>query len=166
MAILDYTDAKQIRGVLGVDVTDYSDEDVLLKVYEQGLEEDLADVNVDLADQFVVVVALVEADRSKAQQRFVGRAQQFATYSIARQVAVGLPMKAPKSLGDGQATASRFSDGPYKDVIKGLGQSFDRSRERLLDAYEAMTASTRIQTVRTLFSVASPTEDPITGAGY
>jgi hypothetical protein len=88
----------------------------------------------------------------------------FASYATAKQLTASLPMFGPKDISDGKATVSRFAASPYKDVVKGIAQEYDRIKGLLSDAYLALTSASSTTTVRSYLGSTGLSVDPVTGS--
>lgn len=157
--ITTYTTYDDIRAVLGVSDDELEDDTLSLEVYDNALTVELEDIDLDLPATYAALPTTLTA----AQQRFQTATRLFATYSVAKQLSSALPLFGPKDISDGKATVSRFSDSPYKEVIKRIEAEYEKSRTRLEKAYATANSSSYSLTIPTFLSVASPNEDPITG---
>lgn len=168
MTLLDLTSCDDIRAALGVSEDELTDATISLPLYENGLIgalEDLADeVGADASGAIDTVIAKAPADRSADEARLARAAQAFATYSTARVLCTTLPLFSPKDITDGKAAISRFAQDPYKEVIKGVAAQYEVWRTRLAKAVAAINQSTvAAPQMPTLFSIVSPSSDPVTG---
>lgn len=160
MLITDYTTYADIRATLGVADDELEDATLALETYANALLLDLEDVDLTIPASYT---ALPSSGRTEAQERFRTTVRLFATYAVARQLTSSLPLFSPKSVTDGKAGLSRYADGPYREVMKRVVEEYDRYRTRLEKAFASLSSTSYTLTVPTLFSVASPTSDPITG---
>ena len=166
MALTTYCELDEVRAALGVSDVELSDAVLSLPVYEIGLARELTRVSVSLPVAFSTALAVAEGTRTAAQQALIDATHLFAVYAVARQVGVSLGAMAPKDIGDGKATMSRFSDSPYKDVLDRVDALYGSVRLSLIDALSAVigsSTSTSSLTPRTVFMASTRGVDPVTG---
>ena len=159
--ITEYTTYSGIRAALGVSSDDLEDDVLALDLYADALEVEFDDVSVNFD-------ALWQAARSATapttvQSKFLTAVRLFASYAVAKQATVSLPIFAAKQVSDSKTTLQRF-DNPYKDTIKGVNDQYGKMRNRLLATVAALNASTTTTVAKTYFAVVSPSVDPITGS--
>jgi hypothetical protein len=160
MAVLNYTSYEDVRAALGVTENELSDDTLTLDLYEAHLMSDLEDISIDLDP---LHLSLIDGTSlTDAQRRFMRVANAFATYSVAKALTATLPMFGPKSVEDGKAKIDRFND-PYKDTVRAVLAEWEKWKQRLADAFFAVTSGSSTTTARVMFSVAVPTSDPVTG---
>lgn len=165
MALLDYTTYDDIRAILGVSTDELEDGTISLSVYEFGLSSDIRSVSRTLVADHAIVAAIPESSWTDTQREFMEGMSLFCTFSVARQLLTSLPLFSPKELGDGKATQVRYSDNPYKEVIRRVEAGFDKYRLELEAVYaEIKSSSAAARTDRIFMIVSSPTTDPVTGA--
>lgn len=163
MALTDFTSYDDIRAVLGVSTFELSDETLGLEVYEMYLTSEMEDIAADLLTSYATVVTTAEASRTPAQAKFFRQTRLFATYATAKQLTASLPMFGPKETSDGKASVSRFADSPYRDVVKRIGQEYDRLKERLESAYLGLASGSYTATARAMFAPVGLDIDPVVG---
>lgn len=166
MALTTYCDLSEIRAALGVNDVELSDAVLNLPVYEIGLVRELKKVSASLPVAFSTVLAIAEETRTDVAQELVDAVRLFSVYASARQVGVSLGAMAPKDVGDGKATISRFSDSPYKDVLNRIETMFGDTKTGLLTALNTYTgsgSSTASTTPYTVFKASNRATDPVTG---
>lgn len=156
-----YTSYNEVRSVLGVEDDELLDETLDLPVYLTNLLEDLSDTHPRTVEIYENVLQLV--DPSPLEQRFKRIISLFSTYSVAKQLTTSLPMFAPRSIGDGKATMSRFLD-PYKDTIAKIEEQFTLNQGRLQQLVDELSSETRLKASRRTFIGVGLARDPITGA--
>lgn len=155
-----YTTYHDIRAALGVSEEELDDGTLSLQLYEDHLLADLDEISINMRAVFSTVL---QADpQSDLQKRFLSYVRLFATYSVAKTLTTTLPMFGPKSIEDGKARMQRF-DSPYKDTIAAVGREYDKWKNRLQQAFQALGESGTTRTTRTYLSVVSPGSDPVTG---
>lgn len=164
MALIDYTTYDDVRAILGVSVDEIEDVTLGLEVYESYLETELEDVGANLAADYAAVAALSEATRTPVEKKFLRTTRLFAAYACAKQLTVSLPMFGPKDISDGKATVSRFADSPYREVVKRVGQEYDRLKLVLVDAYAGLSSTTGATTVRVFLGTTGLAVDPVTNS--
>lgn len=165
MAIDTYTTYSEIRAVCGVSDEELEDVTLGLSVYDIGLKMALTAVGAGIPALFATVSALTKVSRTESQQSFYEAVKLFAPYAVGMQLRSALPMLGPKSISDGKASMSRFSDSPYKATIEGIEQMFESSSTILKSAYLTLAgSSSSVSNVPGLLSVASPTVNRVTGS--
>lgn len=167
MALTTYCEFDEVRSALGVNADELNDTVLGLPVYEMGLVRELNKLSTSLGAAFSTIYAKVEADRTTLETALHDAVRLFSVYAVARQVGVSLANFAPKDVGDGKASVSRYSGEPFEKVMGRVEEYYTALRIDLRSAYEAfavtslgVTAST---TPRKFFSVAARGYDPVTG---
>ena len=164
MALLDYTTYEDVRALIGVSSDELEDATLGLEVYETYLISEFEEIGENLVSDFETVAMVSEATRTTQQKRFYRMTRLFASYATAKQLTASLPMFGPKDISDGKATVSRFAASPYKDVVKGIAQEYDRIKGLLSDAYLALTSASSTTTVRSYLGSTGLSVDPVTGS--
>lgn len=101
---------------------------------------------------------------SDLELRFKQATSLFATYAVAKQLTVSLPLFSPKEIGDGKAHMTRYAQDPYKATIDAVLSEYEKTRNRLVAAYNAVKlTTTEAPTLRTYFSSVLSGSDPVTG---
>lgn len=165
MALTAYCELSEIRAALGVNDIELPDTVLNLPVYEIGLVRELNRVSVSLPVAFSAVSAIAEEARTDAGQALMDAVRFFSVYAAARQVGVSLGSIVPKTVGDGKASISRFSDSPYKDVLTRVESMYQAARGGVLDslALYSGTVAARSTTQASVFRASSRSYDPVTG---
>lgn len=158
--ISKYTSYDEVRSVLGVEDDELSDSTLALGVYYNHLLEALGDVNPLVVSLFDEVGEL--PDKTPTQERFLRLVRTFSTYAVAKQFTTSLPMFAPRSIGDGKATMSRFPN-PYKETIEGIEEQFTLTQNRLQQVVDELTSENRGVEPRRFFIGVGLAQDPVTG---
>lgn len=161
MALTTYTTLADIRAVLGVSSDEIDDATLSLEVYEFGLIDELRSISKDLPSDYAAVAG--DSSRDEDSEDLYRAVRLFSAYAVAQQLTGSLPLFSPKDITDGKAGFSRYSDSPYKEVIKRIREQFDRYKKTLIDTYASYNSSSVTSTPINLVSVSSPTYDPITG---
>lgn len=161
MALSTYTTYDQVRAVLGVSHEELEDEVLSLGTYEDMLRLELDSVNLGIHSTYVTLKAATSP--SDAEEVFLRYFRLFSTYAVARALVSSLPMFAPKSIGDGKAYVTRFSDSPFKATSERVEREFARLRTLLESAYATLQNASATVYSRPWFSVSSPSVDPVTG---
>lgn len=164
MQLTDYTTYADVRGVLGVSDDELEDSTLALGVWSDQLALELDEIGANLRTDFDTVVAIDEASRSAAQQKFYRTTRLFAAYEVANQLGSGLPMFGPKDITDGKASFSRFSDSPYKQTLKEVKAKYEEFLQKLTTAHAALSSATVSTTTRVLFAGVGQAVDPVTGS--
>jgi hypothetical protein len=164
MSLTDFTSYDDIRAALGVSAEEIEDATLSLPLYELNLVSELEEVNLDLISNYMDLQGIDASTLTAEQQRFDRYAQLFATYAVAKNLTVSLPLFSPKEVTDGKAGFSRYSTDPYKVTIARVIAECDKFRTKLEKAYGDLTSVATVDVpIRTFMFVASPTSDPITG---
>ncbi len=167
MALTGYCSREEVRAALGVNDTELPDAVLDLPVYQIGLVRELNKISTSLPAAFSTVSAIAEESRTATQKELYEAVTFFCVYAAARQAGASLGVMAPKDVGDGKASISRFSDSPYKDALNRVDGQYSAAREWLVGALEAYQGSSTAipSTTPFTFVVASPRSvDPVTGA--
>lgn len=167
MALTEYCSGDEVRAALGVNSTELPDTVLDLPVYKIGLVRELTKVSTSLPAAFSAVSIIAEESRTDPQQALYDAVHLFCVYAAARQVGVSLGAMAPKDVGDGKATLSRFSDSPYKDVLDRVEAMYVSTRDSVqaaLDAYAGSSSATPSTTPFTAFLASGRSVDPVTGS--
>ena len=159
--ITKYTSYDEVRSVLGVEDDELGDSTLGLGVYYNHLLEMFEDINPTLVQLYDEVDGT--PGKTPLQERFLRLVQTFATYAVAKQLTLSLPMFAPRSIGDGKATMSRFPN-PYKETIEGIEEQFTLTQNRLQQVVDELTSENRGVEPRRFFIGVGLAQDPITGA--
>ena len=166
MALTAYCELDEVRAALGVNDLEIADSVLNLPVYEIGLVRELNKISTSLPAAFSTASNISEEIRPDPAQALVDAVRLFSVYAVARQVGVSLGVVAPKDIGDGKATVSRFSDSPYRDTLDRIEKMYLAVRSSLADAlstYAGSTASVAPTTPFTFFKAVSRGVDPVTG---
>ena len=162
MALTAFTTYAEVRAVLGVSDNDIADATLALPMYEDMLRMELDTVNVGVYPKFVEVAAV--ASPTEAQRIFLRYFRLFCSYAVAKSLASALPMFGPKSIGDGKATMSRFSDSPYKVTVEKVEAEFGRMTNLLTASYNTVSSTaTASSFTRPWFVSTGLAVDPVTG---
>jgi hypothetical protein len=167
LAVTDYTSFDEVRAALGVSDEEVGDSTLSLPMYGNHLEGEmqaLADelqLAEDIPDTVSAIGSIAPAARTKAQKRVLSNVSLFATYAVARHLGTALAMMAPKTITDGKAGFTRFSDGPYKSVLLQVEGQYERARTALASALSTLNSTVASDTPLVFFGVASPDKDPV-----
>lgn len=167
MDLTSYCEFDEIRAALGVNDIELSDTVLNLPVYAIGLVRDLNKISASLPVAFSSILAIAEELRTVPAQALVDATHLFSVYAAARQVGVSLAAMAPKDIGDGKATMSRFADAPYKDVMTRVDAMYTVARASLIESlvlYNGSGTLTANTVPRTFFVASARGTDPVTGA--
>ena len=156
----DFYDYAAVRTLLGLSAKELPDTEIAQDTIANQLTMDFLSIDVDILDYYDNAVA----EDTDAALNFVLALDTYAPLAVATFLLPGLPQFSPRSVTDGKAGFTRFSDSPYKVTIDRVQQARFDHRRRLRDFYsvylgltpEPLSASTR-------FAVSTPTYDPVTG---
>lgn len=166
MALTAYCELDEVRATLGVNDLEISDHVLNLPVYEMGLVRELNKVSTSLPAAFSTVSNTAEESRTDRAQALFDAVRLFSVYAVARQVGVSLGITAPKDIGDGKATKSRFSDSPYRDTLDRIEQMYAGAKAGVSDAlasYSGATSAGASSVPFTYFKAVGRGVDPVTG---
>lgn len=168
MSLTTYCDYSEIRSALGVNDIELSDLVLGLPVYEMGLIRELNRLSTSLNAAFLVIYLKPPSNRTTSEAELHDSVRLFSVYAAAKQVGVSLANFAPKDVGDGKATISRYAGEPFEKVLSGIDDYYSALRGELRTLYETYSSSASTTTASTkpsTFFVASKRGyDPVTGA--
>ncbi len=122
MSLTTYCEFDEVRSALGVNDLELKDSVLALPVYEMGLVRELNKISTSLTAAFSSVIAKTLSSRTEAETVLYDAVHLFSVYAVAKQVGVSLPTFAPKDIGDGKATVSRFAGEPFTKVLDGIDE--------------------------------------------
>ena len=164
MALAPYTSNDEVRSVLGVAPAELLDATLDLSIYSNNLKLALNSVDATLAAMFNTVNGITIATRTAVQATFFDAVKLYAPYVVAYQLTPSLPMMAPKSITDGKAAISKFSESPFKAMTAAILVDHDRYLLNLKEAFLGLSGTTVTVTVApTLFKGVSSSTDRVTG---
>lgn len=166
MALLDYTSYETIRAVVGLAETELPDGILALGLYEREVIEALDTLNPELRVQFAVVLAVLEANRTLLQRRFVSLMSVYAAYFVGKVLAGGsIELFAPVKIQDGKAVQERVDD-PFTQLRADIQASLTKWEGMLLRCLALIdptqVVATRAATV--FMASAGLAVNPVTGA--
>ena len=167
MSLTTYCEFGEVRSALGVNDIELSDVVLGLPVYEMGLIRELNRLSTSLNAAFSAIHPKIPADRTTAEAELHDAVRLFSVYAAAKQVGVSLANFAPKDVGDGKATISRYSGEPFEKVLAGIDDYYNVLRTELRGVYEVFSSSatTAAASTRpsTFFIASKRGYDPVTG---
>lgn len=167
MSLTTYCEFDEVRSALGVNDLELKDSVLALPVYEMGLVRELNKVSTSLTAAFSAVSAKSVGSRTEAEGGLYDAVHVFSVYAVARQVGVSLSVFAPKDVGDGKATISRFSGEPFKVTMDGVNEYYQIAKDAVRQALEAYNGSNNTiaasLTPATLFKASGRSYDPVEG---
>jgi hypothetical protein len=166
MALTTYCEFAEVRSALGVNDLELKDSVLSLPVYEMGLIREINKVSTSLPAAFSSVLAKSPSTRTANESALYSAMHLFSVYAVARQVGVSLPTFAPKDVGDGKASVSRFSGEPFEKVLDRIDSMYLEMREGLRSAYEVYAGGSSVApnlTPATVFLASGRSYDPVTG---
>lgn len=164
MSLTAYCDFDEIRSALGVNDLELKDTVLALPVYEMGLVRELNKISTSLNAAFSTVRQVAPGSRTTAQADLFFAVRLFSVYASAKQVGVSLANFAPKDVGDGKATVSRYSGAPFEAVLSGIDDLYTALRVELKAAHAVyLGASATIAGQSVAFIASIRGYDPVTG---
>lgn len=164
MELTAYTTFSDVRAIIGVTAEELPDTDLALEVYLFGLESELDGVSSTLNADFLVAAAAVVAGTDTTAQKVLYRATRlFATAQVASTAAQSLPLRAQKSITDGKASVSRFSDSPYKATLENLNKLLAQTKANLKEQYDIILGNGTVLNIPSFLGIVVPTIDPVVG---
>lgn len=168
MSLTTYCEFDEVRSALGVNDLELKDSVLALPVYEMGLVRELNKVSTSLTAAFSAVYAKAPEARTEVEAALHDAVHVFSVYAVARQVGVSLSVFAPKDVGDGKATLSRFAGEPFKVTMDGVNEYYQIAKDSVRQAFEAYNGSSSTVaaslTPATLFKASGRSYDPVEGA--
>lgn len=168
MSLITYCDFGEIRSALGVNDVELSDVVLGLPVYERGLIRELNRLSTSLNAAFSAIQIKLPAERTTTEAELHDAVRLFSVYASAKQVGVSLANFAPKDVGDGKATISRYSGEPFQKVLAGIDDYYNVLRTELRTVYEVFSSSPTVAVASTkpstFFKASKRGYDPVTGA--
>lgn len=167
MSLTTYCDFDEVRSALGVNDLELKDAVLALPVYEMGLIREFNKISTSLTAAFSAVLSKSLSARTSAESALYDAVHLFAVYAAAKQVGVSLPTFAPKDVGDGKASVSRFAGEPFTKVLDGIDEYYQIMKENVRQAMEVYAGSSATTapslTPATVFMASSRSYDPVTG---
>jgi hypothetical protein len=145
-----------------------TDSILALPVYEMGLVRELNRLSTSLNAAFSTIHSLLPEARTTAEATLHDAVRLFSVYAVSKQVGVSLANFAPKDVGDGKATISRYSGEPFEKVMARVDEYYGALRADLRSAYDAYASTTStvaaLTTPSKFFVSAKRVYDPVVGA--
>lgn len=166
MSLTTYCDFAEVRSALGVNDIELKDSVLALPVYEMGLVRELNKLSTSLNAAFSVIYLKELPARTSAESTIHDAVRLFSVYAVAKQVGVSLANFAPKDVGDGKASISRFSNDPFSKVLDNIEAYYQALRGELRAAYDefaSLTTQATSTTPATFLVAVKRTYDPVTG---
>lgn len=164
MSLAPFTTNNDVRGVLGVTAEELPDVTLELGIYSINLRLALNKVDATLVAMFNTVNAALVTSRTAVQVKFHEAVQIYAPYVVAYQLTPSLPMMAPKSITDGKAAISKFSESPFKAMTAAILVDHDKYLLNLEAAFLGLSGTAvNAVTAPTLFKGVSSSTDRVTG---
>lgn len=168
MSLTTYCEFGEVRSALGVNDIELSDVVLALPVYEMGLIRELNRLSTSLNAAFLDISLKAPAGRTTDEAELHDSVRLFSVYASARQVGVSLANFAPKDVGDGKATISRYAGEPFEKVLARIDDYYSALRGELRTLYETYSsaASPTVSSTKpsTFFVASKRGYDPVTGA--
>lgn len=164
MAFTDLTSTSSVRAALGVSERELRDQVLQNPIYMTMLTESLHSIHVDLFDTYIIVSAIVEASRTRTQQRFVDLIQTYSAYHIAVQCLGSVAMFAPLVIKDDRTEVQRTDD-PYKHLRTDLVDTLAALLRSLAAVYGLIVPDSipALRSTRINIVIAPLAVNPVTG---
>jgi hypothetical protein len=164
MLLTEFTSYAEVRAALGVSAAELPDATLATKVYLLDLKFALNEIGSTLVADFLALQEDPAPEAGSAEEAFVEATRLFATYCVAYHCVGALPIFSPKTITDGKAAQTRYSDAPYRDTVTKVTATFFRYRRLLASMYAVLKGTTApAQAPVSLAVASSPTPDPVTG---
>lgn len=162
MTILDYTSYDQVRAVLGVSSEEVTDSELALPIWWMTLNEKFSDISELVVPNYSTIAAISLGSRTPVQIKFLETAKLFATYAIAEDLLVALPMFGFQSVTDGKASQQRFDR--WDDIKIGIQKNVNVLKVKLRVTLAAIDVSyaAPVPVSRTYVASAGIATDPVT----
>lgn len=162
--VLTYTTYGDIRAALGVSEEELEDVTLGLTTYSDGLTLALMDLDTTLPTLYKNAYAVIPAERTTNDKKLLMMTSQFATYHVAWQAGMALPMSAQK-VTDGKAAMARFTADPYKETLARLAAELSMARKDLANLLSVLIGSPAVvSNLPTLLVSAARAVDRVTGS--
>lgn len=149
-----------VRALLGVSSKELPDSVLSDPLYANRLKLELVDIDQAIEDKY----ATAQGETSEAAKSFVAAFDIFVVCAMGLFCLPALPMFSPKSVTDGKASFSRYSDSPYRETVSKLEAEYDKYRKELVDALAVYDGGSASDYAPLTFAVvSSPSYDPVTG---
>lgn len=166
MVLTAYTTFADIRSILGLSDIELTDSDLGLESYIFGLEVALTSVGSTLEEEYAVASSANTSGALTTVQKELYRAVRlFSTIFTCLTIAYSLPMRGQKSITDGKAGFTRFTDAPAKAMVDNLIGQLATAKAELVKQYAISTgqSSSRLEGMPAFMGVVIPAVDPVTG---
>lgn len=167
MSLTTYCDFAEVRAALGVNDLELKDAVLSLPVYEMGLVRELSKLSMSLNASFSTIHDKLPGSRTAAEAALHDAVRLFSVYAVAKQVGVSLATFAPKDVGDGKATVSRFSGTPFEDTLARIEKLYAALKGDVISAYAGysgvVSAGLASTVPPTAFMASGRSYDPVTG---
>lgn len=160
MSVQLYTTYAAVRSILGVSDDELPDAAIEIETVGYELEERLVAIKSTLLFDYQTVAAKANVDRSDDEEQLYRRVRLFGAAAAALRLSTGLPLLAPKDIGDGKATLSRFADGPYRVVMDQVVAEYGLQFARLTETATGIIGATT-QTLPIFFDSSVPSRDVV-----
>ncbi len=165
ISLTHYASYDSIRAALGVPAKELPDTVLDVDLYAFFVQTELDAIGTSLRADFETVDAISEVSRTTEQQALWDATRVFDAYATAVKCIDSLPQFSPKTISDGKAEVTRYSDSPYKFTAIEVRKSYLAAKKVLKDTFDAFSGETVADTVvLPLLGIATPSFDPVTGA--
>lgn len=166
MSLTNYCSFGEIRAALGVNSVELGDGVLALPVYEMGIVRELNKISTSLTAAFSPIARKNPKSRTDIEAELHDAVRLFSVYAVAKQVGVSLATFAPKDVGDGKATVSRFAGEAYERTLKSIEAEYRERKTDLraaLDRFTGQSAGTVASRVVSPLRVVNRNVDVVTG---
>lgn len=157
-----YTDYDSVRIALGMSTAEFTQAAWNAEFQLTRLIADIDSVDHRIDQKYLDLIEDDPEDYTPEEDRFVRAVRIFSTYAVATGNLTQSSMSGLKRIEDGKAKAERFDNAAESLFLK-ISSEYDRWRNNLIVAFEALGYIVNRRDDRLWFVAVSPTSDPVTG---
>lgn len=163
--LTDYLTTQEVREAIGIEDDELSDTSLALPMYETelGIALSLVGTTGTLQQDYATIAAKDPTVRTATESALYSQTRLYAVYTTGLAVLPSLPLRAMKGESDEKADYTRFGGNVHDQVAERLSAAAARVLVALGKTYDSFNQVDATSTVRTYFTSASPSYDPITG---
>ncbi len=165
ITLTQYAAYESIRAALGVPVKELPDTVLDVDLYAFFVQTEVDSIDSGLRTDFESINAIAPSSRTETQQGLWDAVRVFSAYAASVKCIDSLPQFSPKTITDGKAAVTRYSDSPYKFTAIEVRKSYLAAKKILKDLYEEFIGGDASgSTLLPVMGVGVPSYDPVTGA--